>query len=107
MARGACVVKGGMHGEGGHVWQRGAVHGEGGMCGKGRGGACMAKGGMCGEGGACVVCTASHCTGAMHPTGMHSCLLAALALIIGYSIYLYIHIANSVGLYSTPCHAYA
>ena len=28
--RGACVVKGGMHGKGGHVWQRGGMHGEGG-----------------------------------------------------------------------------
>ena len=24
------------------------------------------------KGGACVVCTASHCAGGMHPTGMHS-----------------------------------
>ena len=42
---GACVVKGGVHGEGG----------------------------MCGEGGACVVCMAGHCAGGTHPTGMHSC----------------------------------
>ena len=31
------------------------------------------KGGMCGEGGACMVCTAGHCVGSTHPTGMHSC----------------------------------
>ena len=59
------MVKGGMHGEGGHAWQRGAcmvagghawllggvhgcrgVHGEGGMSG---------EGGVCGEGGPCMV----------------------------------------------------
>ena len=34
--KGACMVKGSMHGEGGHAWQ---------------GGMCMTKGGMCGEGG--------------------------------------------------------
>ena len=49
---GACMVKGGMHGEGGGVWRRGGVRGEG---------------------GACVVCTAGHCAGGTHPTGMHSC----------------------------------
>ena len=63
-ARGACVVKGGVHGEGG---------------------ACVVKGGMRGEGGACVAKggvrgmhtpprdTAGHCAGGTHPTGMHSC----------------------------------
>ena len=48
---GACVVKGGMHGKGGHAWQRGVCMARG---------ACMVKGGMrggwgvimCGEGGA-------------------------------------------------------
>ena len=54
---GACMVKGGMHGEGGHVWQRGGMCGKGGMRGKGghafqRGvcvvkGVCVAKGGVC------------------------------------------------------------
>ena len=44
--RGACMVKGGVHGkggmcgEGGHAWQRDGIHGEGGMHGK--------KGSMCG-----------------------------------------------------------
>ena len=37
MVKGACVVKGGMRGEGG------GMHGKG--------GACVAKGGMCDEGG--------------------------------------------------------
>ena len=61
VAPGGCMVApvggvhaGGMHGKGGHVWQRGCVPGEGGgMCGKG--GACMVKGGMHGKRGACVV----------------------------------------------------
>ena len=63
---------------GGHAWLIcGGVHGcsSGGMCGKGgMHKMFMAKGGMCGEGGAYVVCTASHCAGGTHPTGMHSCL---------------------------------
>ena len=47
------MVKGGMHGEGGHVLQRGgACMAKGGMCGKGghvwQRGVCVAKGGMCG-----------------------------------------------------------
>ena len=67
---GACVAKRGMHGEGGHAWQRG-VHGKGGVC--------MAKGDMRGEGGACVVCTAGHCAGGTHPTGMHSCFTSCFA----------------------------
>ena len=51
---------GGMHGKGGHAWQRGVCMAKGGMCGEGgcawqREGACMVKGGMCGEGGASVV----------------------------------------------------
>ena len=36
-------------------------------------GACVVKGGMRGEGW-CVVCTAGHCAGGTHPTGMHSCI---------------------------------
>ena len=30
---------------------------------------------MHGEGGVCVICTAGHCAGGTHPTGMHSCYL--------------------------------
>ena len=57
---GVCAWPRSMHGwgvhdkGGGHLWQRGAcmvkggMHGEGGMHGKG---ACMAKGGMYGKGG--------------------------------------------------------
>ena len=50
----ACMVKGDMHGKGGHAWQRGAcmekggMHGKGGMCGEG---GMHGKGGVHGEGG--------------------------------------------------------
>ena len=30
--------------------------------------------GIRGKGGGCVVCTAGHCAGGTHPTGMHSCV---------------------------------
>ena len=98
--------KGGMRGEGGHVWQRGACMVKGGMHGEGGGmvkGACMAKGEHAWQRGACMAkgghvwrkmgCgeregghawyapprdTASHCAGGTHPTGMHSCLLCVL-----------------------------
>ena len=83
---GACVVKwggmrgevGGVHGEGGHAWQRGACVVKGGHA--------WQRGGMRGKGGvrawqrgACVVCMppqdmAGQCTGGTHPTGMHSCV---------------------------------
>ena len=33
------MAEGGMHGRGGHAWQRGACMAEGGMCGRG---VCMA-----------------------------------------------------------------
>ena len=66
----ACVAKGGVRGEGRHAWWRG-VCGEGGHA--WQKGACMAKGG-----GACMVCTASHCAGGTHPTGMHSCFIKRL-----------------------------
>ena len=81
--------------KGGHVWQREACMVKGGMCGEGgwgvcgKGGVCVAKGGMHGERGACVAKggmhgmhtppppllrdTAGQCVGGMHPTGMHSC----------------------------------
>ena len=58
MVKGACVVKG----------------------------VCMAKEVMCDERGACMVrgacmeCTAGHCAGGMHPTGMHSCFDSAFVL---------------------------
>ena len=62
------MVKGGVHGKGGHAWQRG------GMISKG--GACMAKGGMHGKGGhvwrrgACIAKGGMHGeSGGMH--GMH------------------------------------
>ena len=89
LLRGACVVApggmrgcsggGGMHGEGGHAWQRGGV------CCKG-GGVCMVKGGMRGKGGhvwqrggmrgmhPSPRDMAGHCAGGTHPTGMHSSL---------------------------------
>ena len=77
VALGGCVIA-----PGGHVWllpggvcgcswggmhgcSQGGVHGEGG---------CLAKGGMRGKGRVCMVCTAGHCAGGTHPTGMHSCL---------------------------------
>ena len=58
------VAKGGVHGEGGHVWQRGGMRGEGEVC--------MAKGGVHGErGGTCVVnrgaCVAKGGVHGMHP----------------------------------------
>ena len=56
---GACVVKGGVHDEGG-------MHGKG-------GGACMAKGGMRGMHAPLLRDTAGQCAGGTHPTGMHSC----------------------------------
>ena len=77
MAKGACVVKGDMHGEGG-------VHGKGGAC--VAKGACVVKGDMCGKGGmhgegGCAWYadpplrdTTGQCAGGTHPTGMHSCL---------------------------------
>ena len=86
--RGACVVKGGMHGKGACV--AGGMHGEGGMCGKG---ACMVggmhgggmhgrghawwghswQGDMHGRGGACVAGEMATAAGGMHPTGIRSC----------------------------------
>ena len=45
---GACVAKGGMHGEGGTCMAKGGMHGERGAWQRG---ACVAKGGVCGKGG--------------------------------------------------------
>ena len=81
---------GGVCGEGGHVWRgggacmvKGGMHGEGGMCGEGgcawQRGVCGEWGGVCGEGGAWYAPPprdmAGHCAGGTHPTGMHSCFI--------------------------------
>ena len=57
------MVKGGIYGKWGHMWQRG--------------GACVAKGGgMHGMHGPPLLRdTASQCAGGTRPTGMHSCFL--------------------------------
>ena len=60
---GVCMAKGGMHGEGGHVWRRGGVCGEGGAW----------QGGVHGMHPPARD-KAGHCAGGTHPTGMHSCL---------------------------------
>ena len=57
--RGACTVKGAMHGEGGVNGKGGGMHGEGGMH------VCRGAG-VAGE-------TATAVDGT-HPTGMHSCV---------------------------------
>ena len=55
--RGACVVPGGMHGAGGHVWCEEACMVPGDMRG---GGACMVAGGMHGGRGVCGVVGGVH-----------------------------------------------
>ena len=65
---------GGVHGEGGHVWQQGGMrcggHVARGVCVAGGyawpGGACMAKGGMHGKGGMCMA------KGDLHGEGRHA-----------------------------------
>ena len=93
---GGHVWQGGVHGKGGHAWQRGGMHGKwgGGVC-MVKGGAFMAKGGMCSEGGHAwqrggmhgihppLRDMASQCTGGTHPTGMH-CLLNVKLDVSGY-----------------------
>ena len=57
MARGACVAREGVHGEGGHAWQKGGMHCEGGVHGKGGvhgEGGCVVKRGYVWLGGACM-----------------------------------------------------
>ena len=64
--------KGGVHGKGGHAWQR-----EGGMRGRGyvwRRGACVVKRGACmAKRGACMAGDMATAADGTHPTGMHSC----------------------------------
>ena len=40
------------------------------------------------EGGACVVCTAGHCAGGTHPTGMHSCSNGIYVLVLSFVSFL-------------------
>ena len=91
-----CAWPGGMHGKGGHVWQRGAcvanegVHGKVGVCGKG--GPCVAKGGMHGMHaplGRLLRDMVGQCVGGTHPTGMHSCYLLILLTSIDRSCRFY------------------
>ena len=66
VARGACMTKGGMHGEGGNAWQRGVCMARV---------VCVAKGGgVHGMHTPLLRDTASQCTGGTHSSGMHSCV---------------------------------
>ena len=78
---GVCMTKG-------NLWERGGMHGELGMHGKGghvwQRGSCMAKRGGGGrwhawqKGGTSVAGDAATAAGGTYPTGMHSCCLYAI-----------------------------
>ena len=67
------MVKGDMHGKGGHAWQRGACMAKGGH---GWQGVCMAE--ECAWWGAYVAGETATAAVGTDPTGMHSCCSAAL-----------------------------
>ena len=65
-SRASVCPQGGVHGEGGHAWQREGMHG------KGRRGTCVAKGCVYGRG-ACMTGETATAEDGTNPTGMHSC----------------------------------
>ena len=111
---GACMVKGGIHGKGGHAWQRGAacmakggMHGEWGVCHEGgmhgEGGAYMAKEGMHGKGGMCGrgeggghVWQESHCSGryASYWNAFLLCVISVISMLELMHYISSIHIAS-------------